>query len=308
MGSCKAKLLSVVIPTFNRCDLLKQALESFLSQREFLHKVIVIDDGSDDATALVVKNFKDKCGFIEYYYQDNRGYQAALNYGLGIVKSDLIAIIDDDSIVSPNWAEEAVRNMKKYPLVAAIGGPIININESSLAKAFHVINFSKWEVMTDVQYVDDLPTCNVVYRKRFIYNQEFIVDYPNLGYRDSLFNFALRKNNYRLLFIPDLSILHLTHGSYLNFNNFRESLRKKANGFSKGGYKCHGFSGYLVRFCPFFYFAVLVFYFMRYKNNLRYLFGLLPLIIFGQWIFVLELLSCFFIMRKRRRIEYICIN
>jgi len=101
-------MISVIIPTFNRAEFLKEAVQSVLNQdyfrgreRENLFEVIVVDDGSTDKTGEVVHSF---AGDIRYIYQENRGVSAARNVGLQHTRGDFIAFLDSDDL----WEREKI--------------------------------------------------------------------------------------------------------------------------------------------------------------------------------------------------------
>ncbi|WP_328653233.1 glycosyltransferase [Micromonospora sp. NBC_00330] len=77
--------LSVVIPTYNRSDILQLTLESLVHQ-DLDHddyEVLVVDDGSSDDTADVVKKYTDQMN-LRYFFQEDEGYRAAGARNLGI--------------------------------------------------------------------------------------------------------------------------------------------------------------------------------------------------------------------------------
>ena len=71
--------VSVIIPTFNRRELLGRAIDSVLSQTYEPFELLVVDDGSDDGTDVLVASYGNK---VRYLYQDNRGAAAARNTGI----------------------------------------------------------------------------------------------------------------------------------------------------------------------------------------------------------------------------------
>jgi glycosyltransferase involved in cell wall biosynthesis len=95
-------MISVIIPTFNRAEFLKEAIQSVLDQNYFrgldtarLFEIIVVDDGSTDNTGETVHSFE--CD-IRYIYQKNRGVSAARNAGLQHARGDFIAFLDSDDL------------------------------------------------------------------------------------------------------------------------------------------------------------------------------------------------------------------
>lgn len=89
--------VSVIIPTYNRAHMLEKSLKSVLAQTYPWFEVIIVDDGSTDDTAELIKSYKDKR--IRYYYREvNQGAAAARNYGLTKAENDFIAFEDSDDI------------------------------------------------------------------------------------------------------------------------------------------------------------------------------------------------------------------
>lgn len=88
-------LVSVIIPTYNRSDLLLRAIRSVLEQTYKNVECIVVDDASIDNTEVVVRQFTDD-RLIYLRHETNRHASAARNTGIAYAKGDLIAFLDDD--------------------------------------------------------------------------------------------------------------------------------------------------------------------------------------------------------------------
>ena len=104
------KLVSVIMPTFNRAHLVVEAIKSVQSQTYPAMQIIVIDDGSQDDTAQRVAEFEN----VEYHYQENKGQAAARNLGLKYAKGEYIASLDSDDRWKPNFLEVSVAALEKY--------------------------------------------------------------------------------------------------------------------------------------------------------------------------------------------------
>ncbi len=89
---------SVLIPTFERAELLGQAIESALAQTHDNREILVIDDGSGDATGAVAARYLPAVGYLR---QENRGKAAALNFALAAATGDVILVLDDDDLLPP---------------------------------------------------------------------------------------------------------------------------------------------------------------------------------------------------------------
>lgn len=102
-------LISIIIPTYNRAELVQRAIASAKQQTYSPVEIIVVDDGSTDNTANVLKTITD----IHYLYKPNGGQASARNMGLSIAKGEFIASLDADDVWDPGFLETL------YQLVAA---------------------------------------------------------------------------------------------------------------------------------------------------------------------------------------------
>ena len=105
--------ISVIIPTYNRSSLLKQAIDSVLQQTFNDFEVIVVDDGSTDDTRDVIKQIGDER--IRYFYKDNGGASSARNLGLIKAQGEYISFLDSDDLWPENYLEIMVSNLEKMP-------------------------------------------------------------------------------------------------------------------------------------------------------------------------------------------------
>ncbi|MCP3684367.1 MAG: glycosyltransferase [bacterium] len=110
-------LVSVVVPTFNRRNRIKLAMESLLDQTYDNFEVIVVDDGSKDGTHREVAEWMKKDSRIKYYYKDNGGCASALNYGISKARGDLISWLSSDDWYEPNMLRESVAAHMKDPSI-----------------------------------------------------------------------------------------------------------------------------------------------------------------------------------------------
>ena len=90
--------VSVIIPTFNRCRFIVDAVESIVLQNVSNLEIIVIDDGSTNGTRDALKPYMN---IIRYIYQENGGVSAARNRGVRESRGELLAFLDSDDLWSP---------------------------------------------------------------------------------------------------------------------------------------------------------------------------------------------------------------
>lgn len=108
--------------TYNRCKLLKECLNTLVTQKYPRDKleIIVIDDGSTDETQKVVLEFISKNTSVKYVYQSNKGISSARNQGIKNTTGDLIAFVADDYLFPNNYAETIDRFFSEKPIAKAV--------------------------------------------------------------------------------------------------------------------------------------------------------------------------------------------
>ena len=93
--------LSVVIPAYNRAEVVLTAVRSVLDQADESVEVIVVDDGSTDNTADVVETFGDPR--VRVIRADHQGVSSTRNTGAAAARSSFLAFLDSDDVAEPGW-------------------------------------------------------------------------------------------------------------------------------------------------------------------------------------------------------------
>jgi glycosyltransferase involved in cell wall biosynthesis len=116
--STNTPLVSVIIPTHNRSDLLPKAICSVLRQTYTNLECIVVDDASTDDTERVVQQLADE-RLVYLRHETNQGASATRNTGIAHAKGDFIAFLDDDDEWLPTKLEKQVPHIQSLP--ASVG-------------------------------------------------------------------------------------------------------------------------------------------------------------------------------------------
>jgi len=112
--------VSVLVPTFNRANYIAECLDSLLAQTMPALEIIVIDDGSEDDTAEILKPYGQH---IRYIRKDNGGKPTAVNLGLTLAQGELIWIFDDDDVALPNAIANRVGALQARPDAGFVYSP-----------------------------------------------------------------------------------------------------------------------------------------------------------------------------------------
>lgn len=104
--------VSVIIPTCNYARFLPQAVESALHQTHGSVEVLVVDDGSSDDTADLIREFGER---VRYHYQENQGLSAARNAGIERARGEYFVFLDADDVLLPEMVEISLAALQALP-------------------------------------------------------------------------------------------------------------------------------------------------------------------------------------------------
>jgi glycosyltransferase involved in cell wall biosynthesis len=110
----KSKFVTIVIPTFNRAEMLKASISSALAQHHQEIEVLVMDNASTDNTREIVESFTDE-RLIYHRNDTNIGMIRNFNLALELNKNPFVVILQDDDLLLPGYAGEMVSRLLKNP-------------------------------------------------------------------------------------------------------------------------------------------------------------------------------------------------
>ena len=130
MDSVAAVDVAVVIPNFNGAGWLPGVLASVAAQTVPPAEVLVVDDGSTDAsTALLAERFP-AVGVLAV--EENGGFARAANAGLAAVSAEAVALLNTDVVLAPDWVERASAALAAAPRAAAVATKLVDLDDPTL--------------------------------------------------------------------------------------------------------------------------------------------------------------------------------
>ena len=122
--------ISVLMPVFNSERYLKTAIESILNQTFQDFELIIVDDGSTDASENIIRSFESEKIF-SYKNAGNIGLIATLNRGIDLCRGKYIARMDADDVSLPTRLEKQFNFLKKNPEYALVGSNAERIDDKN---------------------------------------------------------------------------------------------------------------------------------------------------------------------------------
>lgn len=205
-------LISVVIATRDRAYALKNCLDRVFSQDSENLEVIVVDNSSDEDTADLIREYE-----VIYLRESPKTDNVSYLKNIGVKKSsgEIIAIIDDDSIVQSGWLQTALVAFSD-PEIGGISGRVIEAafpedNSPIIAKlspAFDMIcNFNNhWPQIVDVDY---LYGCNMLWRRQALIKAGIFDNWMHYSRGEQELSIRVKRAGYRLIFHPGVVVQHL---------------------------------------------------------------------------------------------------
>jgi len=199
--------LSVVIPTYNRREMLRECLETLEAQTypRDLFEVIVVNDGSQDGTDSFLEAYQKKAGYLlRYYNQENRGVSAARNLGIANAAGDVVVFIDDDCM-----AEKGLLQMLSGGYtddsIGCVGGAIVSYPPATYIEKY----IDKKNLLTQENFLSCGPviTSNTSYRRSILLDVKgFDPDIKTC--EDGELGIRVRLRGYRMIYIKEARVLH----------------------------------------------------------------------------------------------------
>lgn len=114
------KLVSVIVPAFNREKTIKRCLESILEQSYRGLELIVIDDGSRDRTGAICDFYERKDSRVKVFHNTNHGVSYSRNYGMKQAAGDYVLFVDSDDYINQSYIKNLVEKAENEGLALVV--------------------------------------------------------------------------------------------------------------------------------------------------------------------------------------------
>lgn len=233
--------ISLIIPTYNRANLLQMTLQSIADQETsgITYETIIIDDGSSDNTKSLVDSYRNRIKHLEYIYNNHDGFRVAFirNIGINGSKGNVLVFVDSGMILNKKFIRTHY-NLHKSDNLVVIGniyGFTAKLNDERLIKCINILDleYTFKEVSNIIEYHDPRIKCieyfngnldsmrapysffwtgNVsVKRVNIIKIGSFDQNFQSWGVEDIELGYRLYFNGLNFVFSIDASAIHYPH-------------------------------------------------------------------------------------------------
>lgn len=233
--------ISVIIASYNARKTIGECLASLHKQAtEADFEVIVVDSSTDGTADLVEKKFP---GVKVFRFAKRKYCGDARNFGISMARGAIVAFIDADCTVAPDWVDTVIAAHNSPGL--AIGGAIANGNPAShVGWAAYFCEFSQWMPGGRSRWLNDIAGASMSYKRCAF--EEFGGLIEGTYCSDTEFHWRLEREGYRLRFEP---LIEIAHHNIDNFGRFLRHEYQHGRSFAQVRTRSQGFS--LTRRCAY---------------------------------------------------------
>ncbi|WP_321491625.1 glycosyltransferase [uncultured Desulfobacter sp.] len=235
--------ISIVIPVYNKVDYSYRCLKSIIekSNTQIPYEVIVVDNGSSDNTADLLRNTK---GLTPIINEENKGFVGACNMGADKARGRYILFLNNDTQVTEGWLDSLIKPFEEDKNVGITGAKLL-YPDGTLQEAGNIIwqDASGWNYGRGGDpdcpaycYEKEVDYCSgaclmipaELWRKAGGFDQRYAPAY----YEDTDLCFTIRKLGYKVIYQPLAKVVHyegITSGTDINtgFKRFQQENHKK---------------------------------------------------------------------------------
>jgi glycosyltransferase involved in cell wall biosynthesis len=241
-------MLSIVIATHNRTELLKECLKTISRQHFKDFEIIIAHSGNDDGTEKLITEYPDE---YQYFRCKNKGAAVQRNEGVEVAKGEWIVFLDDDVLLESDFLFEINQTIINNPSVKGISGRITNQYHTEPSKVFRLLlrsfgigsserldgkvvgpalNFLPNENGLDEESIDWMPTCVCAYNRQWYINAGgFPSHFVGYSFGEDLFLSLLTSSQYPMLLNRKAKLFHKDIGSNSHKNHYKIAVMQVDN-------------------------------------------------------------------------------
>jgi glycosyltransferase involved in cell wall biosynthesis len=200
-------LVSILVPTYNRANLIGETLDSIMAQTYSNWECIIVDDGSIDETKTVVQTYCHKDTRFQYHKRPKnlpKGGNAARNYGFELSKGEFVNWFDDDDLMHKEFIKTKLNQFKEnHDFILTLGSIIDrdNLKDKIQVENYQIGNLFKDYLLWKVQIF----TPNALFKRNFLIDKKLFSENIIRGQETEFFSrifFKTRYKSFKIIKVP----------------------------------------------------------------------------------------------------------
>ncbi len=208
-------LVSIIVPVYNIENYVRRCLDSLLRQKYKNIEIVVVDDGSTDASGEICDNYAKDDARIKVWHKKNGGLSSARNYGIRKARGDYVCLVDGDDYVKEDFVWLMAERMKEKNADIVVCGynknvPMVKMISGREATVKLLIEQENMEVIA----------WNKMYR-RYLFDK---IEYPEgENYEDSLTTYKLLAEARGVVYVPESLYVYVERGGSITNTDQKEA-------------------------------------------------------------------------------------
>jgi len=199
--------VTVYVPAYNVAEYLSHCLEGILAQTPPPNEILVVDDGSRDASAEIAARYPS---VTLIRHETNKGLAAARNAAMRAARNELVASLDADCAPAPDWLAQLTGHMRD-PSVAGVGGKLTEGVQDSIADRWRAVHMPQHWGDAEIRNPRFLFGCNNLFRKSAVLAIGGYDESMRTNGEDVDLCRRLREKGWNFLYVPEARATHLRH-------------------------------------------------------------------------------------------------
>ncbi|MDP3026134.1 MAG: glycosyltransferase family 2 protein [Nanoarchaeota archaeon] len=228
--------ITIIIPTYNRKEILKKVLDALNNQSYDLKKieVLVIDDCSKINPKIEIKKVKTEYKLRFLRLNKNVGQGRVRNQAIKLAKGKYLLFLGDDTIPEKNMMEEHINLHRKYKGIAVLGK--VSFHNSLRNEFMNYIENIQFHYNTIKDKSDvklHFYTSNISLEKSWFKDEEYSKEFKNYGFEDLELGYRLEKKGLRVVYNPKAIVYHFHSYTFEQFCQRMRNVGRSAVIFTK---------------------------------------------------------------------------
>lgn len=183
------KKVSVIVPAYNAEKYLEACLDSICEQTYPVLEILVVDDGSKDLTASIIRSRAEQDARIIPYYNENHGVSYSRNFGLEHCTGEYVTFVDADDLVAPDFIAQMIHDLEEADAdIAVIGVAKSKLFEPEMFTNGVTSTYEESEMLKQVFGAFEGFVWNKLYRKSLLQTKSIRLEQSIAVCEDLLFN------------------------------------------------------------------------------------------------------------------------